>query len=435
MKYVSTNHRSTPVSFAAAIRGAVADDGGLLMPESLPSIPRALFNNISEMSLREIAFVVAETILGDDVPGHTLKAAVDYAFACDAPLRHLHDNIYALELFHGPSLTFKDYGARFMARLLPVMGDRHGGTVLVATTGNTGAAAANGFYKADGVNVCVLYPRGRLSRSQTSMITAFGGNVHPIEVAGSIEDCKVMMQKAIADPELAPMCLTTANSLNIGRLIPQIAFAMHAYARLVALEVPNASEAHYVIPTGNMSNVVSASMARRMGLPMGKIVAATNANNQVRPLLDGVVADTTGRPMPTPAPALDMTYPSCWPRLLSLYGGNLDALRADVVAPDPVADDVISATVNDLRARCGYTIDPHGAVAVDCARRAVPADVPAVVFATGHPAKQLDIMTHITGASMELPVQLTRFMAVKRHPVIIPPTLPALRKFLHSINS
>lgn len=438
MRFISTNSSASPVGLDDAVNRCVASDGGMFMPEYMPVIPQAFFKNISGMSLREIAYVVATSFLGEDVEPAVLKNIVDVSFSFDAPLVRICTDVYILELFNGPTLTVKDYGARFMARLMGHLDGRASRrrNILVATTGNTGAAAANGLYKLDGMIVSVLYPKGQLTRAQASQITALGENIHAVEVMGSVEDCKRLVQDAIAEPGLSGYNLTGANSINIARLIPQVTFALHAYARLKAMGVKNAEQAIYSIPAGNLSNVVAAAMARSIGLPMGPILAAVNANDQVAPCMAGnFTTDRSRRPVRTLAPSIDMSVPSGWPRLAHLYGGDLAAIARDVVATPPISDDMIRTTVCDLRSRSGYTIDPHGAVAYATVQQyAAPPGTPKVVFATGHPAKQLDIMTRITGHTVELPLQLTHFMTVRRHPSLLAPTLPALRKHLQSIQ-
>ena len=435
MRYVSTNSQTDPVGLREAVNRCVAADGGMFMPAELPILPKAYFNNIGEMTLREIAFVVANSFFGQGIYSATLKAITDDSFAFDAPLVRLTDNTFILELFHGPTLTFKDYGARFMARLMRAI-DSHGNcrrNVLVATTGNTGAAAANGLFKLDGISVSVLFPKGQLTRTQMAQLTALGENIHPIEIAGTVEDCKRLVQTAIADPTLSDYNLTGANSINIARLIPQITFSLYAYSRLKALEVHGAENAFMAMPAGNISNVVAAAMAKRIGCPMGKIIAATAVNNQLAPLMEGS-SKNSARPSRSFAPSIDMCYPSGWPRLSYLYKGDLEAMRRDIIAPQGCSDDTIADVITTLRSEYRYTIDPHGAVAFAAARSIDSAGAPKVIFATGHPAKQLDIMTRITGSSIEMPHQLTKFMSMRRNPAIIPPTLPALKKHLHSIN-
>lgn len=433
MKYVSTSGGTEPVAFAEAIRRSIAPDGGMYMPGDLPKLPRAFFNNMGEMSLREIAYVVAATFLGEDLDPSALKKIVDEAFAFDAPLVQIADDTYVLELYHGPTLTVKDYSARFMAGML-----RHFSVpgkpcnILVATTGNTGAAVANAFYKAEGVNVFVLYPKGRLSRMAISQVTALGENVHPVEVGGTIEDCKRMVDAAIADSSMESLGLTAANSINIARVLPLVSLAFHAAARLDNAGV-DASKAAFAIPSGNLSILAAAAMARRMGLQTGPLIGATNANGTLGRLLAGKAVDSVAQPVRTYAPAIDMAYPSGWPRLLNIYGGDTGAMRADIAAAPAVGDMEIAYAVNLMRQTSAYTLDPHAAVALCAARRAVP-DAAKLIFATGHPAKQLDIMTRITGGAIELPVQLTRFMSVRRHPAIVPPTLPAIKKVIMNYN-
>ncbi|MDE6134780.1 MAG: threonine synthase [Muribaculaceae bacterium] len=413
----------------------MAADGGLFMPENLPIIPKAFFNNISEMSLREIAYVVMSTFFGDDFPGAELKTIVDESFGTDIPLAKAGD-FHIMELFHGPTLTFKDYGARFMARLVRAV-DRRADyghrKVLVATTGNTGAATANGMHGLPGIDVYVLFPKGQISRARRSTFTSLGGNIHPVEVMGTIEDCKQLMQQALSDPDMGNLCLTGANSINIGRLLPQVVFAFHAYARLKAMGVPDADKAIHSIPCGNLSNLVAAAMAMRMGLPMGGILAATNSNDGLRRLLAaGTIAEPADSPVHTLAPGMDMAYPSGWPRLRKLLNDSGDQLAGRIHAAAPVDDKTIADTILEVNADHSYLLDPHSAVAYAAARREMIHAGPVLVYATGHPSAQLDTMTRITGAPLELPVQMTRFMKQNRHSVPIPPRYPALRKILLS---
>ncbi len=434
MLYTSTESDTTAVRCLEAVERCIPPGGGLYMPQQIPAIPVALFNNIAEMSLRDIAYGVASSFLGNEIPAGEIKQTVDYAFAADAPLVHLGGNSYALELFHGPTLTFKDYGARFVARLLAAA-DRQAGrqrrTVLVATTGNSGAATANGMLGQNGTDVLVLYPKGALSRTQKSQFSTLGRNVHPLEVDGTIEDCKRLVAEAIADKELEYAGATSANSLNIGRMIPQIVFSLHAYARMMAAGVLHASEAVYAIPSGNLSNLVATLMAVKMGLPAKAVVAATNTNDSLRRSLTG---DTTHRPVPTVAPSLDISLPAGLSRLTYMCGKDLSKAPCPVLVPPGIDDRTIASTVLRLKADNGYTIDTHGATALAAALATAPAEAPKLVFATGHPAKNLDIMTRITGSTIELPVQLTRFMASRRRFNTIPPTLAALRKYIGNIG-
>lgn len=428
MQFTSTSDSRVTVSLTDAVARPLASGGALYMPEAIPLIPRALFNNIEGMSLRDIAYVVATSFLGPEVSPSELKNIVDFAFGFEAPLRRLNHDTFVLELYHGPTLTFKDYGARFMARLLDVLEPDCKRTIMVATTGNTGAATANGFVGSKDAKVLVLFPKGRLSRPQMAQISALGGNIYPVEVTGSVEDCKRLMAMALADDELKTFNITAANSINVARLIPQIAFAMYAYARLRELEVPDAEHAIYGIPAGNLSNVVATGMAFVAGMPLGKIVGVTNENAAFGKVLNGEPCETT--PVHTLAPSIDMAYPSGWPRLQVMLEQN--PRLKDVIESVTVPDVVIADTINEVRRVYGYTLDPHSAAAYAGVNGMKGG--PKVVFATGHPAKQLNIMTKITGSAIELPVQLTRFMNIKRPPIRIAPTLPALRKLMHTLN-
>ncbi len=432
MKFISTNHNLTPVSLIEAVERCVAPDGGLFMPEFIPEIPKAFFNNIGEMNLRDIAFVVASSFIGEEINPSKLKLIVDEAFNFKAPLVKIAKNTYALELFHGPTLSFKDFGARFMARIMKYADGLKNSAkqrkVLVATTGNSGAAAANGLLNIDGVSVYVLYPKGVMTRLQQRQLTALGGNVYPLEILGSIDDCKTLVKNAIACQNNEHVNLTGANSINIARLIPQVTFAFHAYAQLKALEIADANEAAYSIPCGNLSNLIAAVIAKRAGLPTGPIVAACNNNNSLKNIIDGNVNNNT--PIKTLAPSMDMILPSGLPRLLHLYDGKITNITNDIIIPQGISDQQIAETVKKLRTSSNYTIDPHGAVAL-AASASIEDSRTKVVFATGHPAKQLDIMTGITGTPIELPVQLNRFMTNAVHPTIMPPTMPALKKHLN----
>lgn len=435
MRFVSTNFASGAVGLAEAVNRCVASDGGMFIPQVIPSLPRAFFNNIGEMTLAEIAFVVASSFFGQDIPSAELKKIVDESFAAEARMVKVGD-FYVLELFHGPTLTFKDYGARFMARVIRWFDRRNPGThrnVLVATMGNSGAAAAAGFAGMEGVDVYVLYPKGALTRLQRATIYGQGENIHPVEVLGSIDDCKHLIQSAIEDASLKHLNITGANSINIARLIPQIVFSFYAYSRLKALGVEKAEQALYSLPCGNCSNLVAAVMALRTGLPAGGLIAATNINNPLRGLLSGAEAPAASRPETSSALGMDTANPSGAPRLRALYRGALDSFSRDVRVADPVTDSEIAATIRELKELYGYIIDPHGAAAYASARSvSASADGPVVVFATGHPAKLQTTMEEITGSPMPMPDSLARTLTARHHYMLIPPKLPALKKLLNN---
>lgn len=428
MRYISTNATAPGVDVRKALSGCYAADGGLYMPERLPRLPRAFLNNIGEMSMAEIAFVVASSFFADDIDATVIKKIVDDSFCFEAPLVDIGSGEYMLELFHGPTMTFKDYGARFVARLAGALDSGRTASrrmVLVATTGNSGAATANGLYGLPGVEVMVLYPQGALSRMQMSQFATLGGNVHAVEVEGSIEDCKALMRGAMADRSLEYLRLSTMNSINIGRLIPQIVFSLHAYARLVAMGVRNAEEALYAIPSGNFSNLTATLMAVEMGLPCRAVAGACNANDALGRMKRHEAKPD--RPVATTAPSLDTIDPTGASRLAYLARGGFGCIQK-LVVPDGIDDREIASTLLRLKTGRSYAADPHTAVAY-AASQGVDAPLK-VVFATGHPAKSLDIVTRLTGRTVELPVQFNRFMDGRRVVRRIPPTAAALRRIL-----
>jgi len=397
------------------------------MPASWPTVPKAFFNNIDQLSLTDIAYVVANSLLGDDVNGAILKEIVCDSMNFRIPLVRIAPSLYVLELFHGPSLSFKDIGTRFLARLyrhLASQSSRRLINVLVATTGNSGGAIANAFRGLDGVNVFILYPKGRLSRMQEAQFATLGDNTHPIEVRGSIDDCNRLVDTALLDTELnASMHLTSANSLNLGRVLPQIIYFFEACARLQAAGAdPSATD--YAMPCGNLSNVAAATMARRMGAPMGIVTGACTP---------GVFADVICHGAALPPFDPTNSYPANMPRIAALYSGDTEAMRRDIHACVFTAEEQEQA-VREVESRCGYTAEPRSAAAIATLLRHAEPGHTSVALVNTHPAKVLDRMTSITGHSIELPLQLTRFMAAPIVKERIDPTLPALRKILIKNN-
>lgn len=431
MRYLSTNGSGTTADVSTALVGGSAPDGGLYLPEHIPVLPHAFFNNVGRMSMSEIAFVVATSFFGDDLDAADIKNITDKCFNIEAPVVSVGDSCF-LELFHGPTLTFKDYGASFasqMVALLDKRNRRHERTVLVATTGNSGAATANSLFGINGIRVVVLFPKGVLSRMQMAQFDTLGGNVCAVEVDGTIEDCKNMVREAMEDRRLEYLNLTAANSINIGRIIPQIVFPLYAYAQLRRSRTPQADKATYAVPCGNYSNLTASLMAVAMGMPTAGIIGCCNINDSLRRHLRG--EQPASSPIPTTAPSLDISMPSGISRLTYLLKHNAAAARAIVAAP-AVDDREIASTILRLRAEYCYTADPHSAVAYAASHKVASAG-PKIIFATGHPAKSLDIMTRVTDSPLDLPVQLNRFMGKRRTTRYIPSTTAALRRLLVSL--
>ena len=331
MKYYSTNRRTPEVSLREAVVASMAPDNGLYMPERIERLPDAFFDGIARLDLHRIACRVADAFFGEEIEPETLRRIVRDTFCFDIPAVRVDDGIWALELFHGPTMAFKDVGARFMARILSHFiggrGDEHPVTVLVATSGDTGGAVANGFLGVEGIDVVVLYPKGRVSDIQEKQFTTLGRNVTALEIEGTFDDCQRLVKSAFADTELKRrMRLTSANSINVARFLPQTFYFFHAYAQLRAQGVT--SPIVVSVPSGNFGNLTAGLFARRMGLPVDRFIAANNANDTFYEYLR--TGSYRPRPsVPTLANAMDVGDPNNFARILDLYGRSLDALRAD----------------------------------------------------------------------------------------------------------
>lgn len=438
MRYISTSRQSV-TDLRGAIMHCMAPDGSIYLPESLPVIPKAYFNNIQEMTLQEIAYVVVATLFGTDTTNlPMLKKIVDLTFSFSIPLQKLDASTEVLELFHGPTMAFKDVGARFLAEFVDAFhkSNSRRPVGLVATTGNTGAAIANAFGKHRDRHVVILFPRGGMSRQQLAQFTTVGENIHPIEVGGSIADCKRMIREAMHDQELADKLMPVwVNTNNFLRIVPQVAFSFYAYAQMKKRYGREADGMTIAVPCGCLSNLTAVVIAKKMGLPIGRIVGGCNANDDFVRVLEGQLAPDRlhVNSRPTLAYAMDSGAPTNLPRLIQLYGNSIETMRRDIEAIS-INDEEIAETVNGCVARNGYLPDPHTAVALGALMRSeASGEGRSVVFATAHPAKSLDIMTAITGRAIELPLQLTRFMAKGTKPRMMAPSFPALKKLLLSI--
>lgn len=423
------------MTLAEAILRGQPSEGGMYCPESLPKIPQAFFNNITGLSFSEIAYVVAKLLFGDNIEAAEIKQIVEKAFNFPVPIVKVTDRLYSLELFHGPTLAFKDFGARFMARILRSMlshrpelvrGDGRI-RVLVATTGNTASAVANGFAGISGVEAHILFPRGVAGRQLEAQFTTIGGNIHAYEVQGTIDDCQALVAQAFADEELNERTiLTSANSTNIIRLLPQMFYYFHAMARLRE-KYPH-TPVTVAIPSGNLGNLTAALCARGMGLTIDNIIAAENDNNFLTRFLTEGTERCPGRSKPTLAYAADKSKPTNMPRLRRLCG-DAGGMRRCFSAMSFNDADIIDG-VNDCLNRYKYVIDPHTALAYQALRHALPEGHIGLMLATAHPAKSLTAMSAITGRAMDLPLQLTRFMTGTDCRVRLAPTYDAFRKQL-----
>jgi threonine synthase len=435
MHYYSTNGQSATATLAEAVTRGLAPDKGLYMPEKINAIPAAFFNNIEDLSLQEIAYVVANTLFGDDVDSESLKQIVYDTLSFEIPLVKVTDNIYSLELFHGPTMAFKDVGSRFMARLLSYFNKKQGNksdvNVLVATSGDTGSAVANGFLGVDGIKVFVLYPSGKVSRVQESQFTTLGKNITALEVHGTFDDCQAMVKDAFMDSELnSAMVLTSANSINIARLMPQMFYYFYAYAQL-KLQNPNADEIVVSVPSGNFGNLTAGLIAKKMGLPIKRFIAANNANDVFyKYLCSGIYTPKSS--IETIANAMDVGNPSNFARILDLYKNSYDDIKHDISGVT-YSDAEIADMIKDSLQKYNYLPDPHGAVALRSLMNQLSGNEVGIFLETAHPAKFGDTISKITGAEVELPAQLRRFINGTKQSVKLSQTFPALKKYLLSL--
>ncbi len=410
MKYYSTNRKASDATLEEAVVKGLAADRGLYMPHNIRILPASFYEQIDQLSFQEIASQVADAFFGEDVPAETLKQIVYDTLSFDVPVVRVKENIYSLELFHGPTLAFKDVGGRFMARLLGYFIRKEGKrqvNVLVATSGDTGSAVANGFLGVEGIHVYVLYPKGKVSEMQEKQFTTLGRNITAVEVDGTFDDCQALVKSAFMDQELNErMQLTSANSINVARFLPQAFYYFYAYAQMKKLG--REKELVVCVPSGNFGNITAGLFAKRMGLPVKRFIAANNRNDIFYQYLK------TGQYAPKPsvqtiANAMDVGDPSNFARILDLYEGSHDAIASEI-SGETYTDDQIRETVQLTYDETGYLLDPHGA----CGYRALsenlqPGEV-GVFLETAHPAKFLHTVEDIIGTDINIPEKLKAFM-------------------------
>lgn len=410
MKYYSTNKQTPEVSLQEAVVKGLAPDKGLFMPETIKTLPQSFFDKIAELSFQEIAYTVAAAFFGEDIEADTLKKIVYETLNFDTPLIHVGGNIYSLELYHGPTLAFKDVGGRFMARLLAYFIQKQGQKdvkVLVATSGDTGSAVANGFLGVEGIHVYVLYPKGKVSPIQECQFTTLGQNITAIEVDGTFDDCQALVKTAFLDDELnKKLNLTSANSINVARFLPQSFYYFNAYAQLV--KQGKNKDIVFCVPSGNFGNITAGLIAKRMGLPIKRFIAANNKNDIFLQYLQTGVY--TPRPsVQTIANAMDVGDPSNFARVLDLYNCSHDAIKAEISGVS-YSDEQIRNTVKDTFKRTGYLLDPHGACGYQALKDKLEKEEIGVFLETAHPAKFLETVEAIIGQSIIIPEKLQAFM-------------------------
>ena len=425
--YYSTNGRAPLATLEKAVVKGLAEDRGLYMPERIGRLPDTFFDRIQEMDFHEVACAVAEAFFGEDVEKGELDAIVRDTLSFDCPAVKVEDGIYALELFHGPTLAFKDVGARFMARLLGHFRSGESLNVLVATSGDTGSAVANGFLGVDGINVFVLYPKGKVSPIQECQFTTLGQNITALEIDGVFDDCQALVKSAFMDAELnSAMKLTSANSINVARFLPQSFYYFWGYAQMKRAGL--ADRLVVCTPSGNFGNICAGLFAKRMGLPVERFIAANNANSVFYDYLrTGVYSPRPS--IQTIANAMDVGDPSNFARVIDLYGHDWEAVKADISGAT-YSDGQIAETIRDVYGRTGYLCDPHGACGYRALAKGLRPGETGLFCETAHPAKFKDTVEDIIGAPVAIPEKLQAFMRGRKENVSLPNDYQAFKAFL-----
>ena len=410
MKYYSTNHQAPDATLQEAVVKGLASDKGLYMPYVIKMLPQSFYDNIENLSFQEIAYQVADAFFGEDVPADTLKQIVYDTLSFDAPAVKVKENIWSLELFHGPTLAFKDVGGRFMARLLGYFIKKEGQkqvNVLVATSGDTGSAVANGFLGVEGIHVYVLYPKGKVSEIQEKQFTTLGQNITALEVDGTFDDCQALVKNAFMDADLnAHMKLTSANSINVARFLPQAFYYFYAYAQLK--KAGKADNLVVCVPSGNFGNITAGLFGKHMGLPVKRFIAANNKNDIFYQYLQ--TGEYNPRPsVATIANAMDVGDPSNFARVLALYENSHEAICAEISGAT-YTDEQIRETVKAAYQETGYLLDPHGACGYRALEEGLQEGETGVFLETAHPAKFLETVEGIIDDKVEIPAKLQAFM-------------------------
>lgn len=430
MKYYSTNKSVPEVSLKEAVIKGLADDKGLFMPERIETFPASFFENIHKMPFQEISFEVARKFFGEDVSEDDLKTIVYDTLNFDCPVVHVNDNIYTLELFHGPTLAFKDVGGRFMARLLAyfLKGNEEQVNVLVATSGDTGSAVANGFLGVPDIHVYVLYPKGLVSEIQEKQFTTLGQNITAIEIDGTFDDCQRLVKTAFLDSELKTgLTLTSANSINVARFLPQAFYYFNAYARL--REKGITEDLVVSVPSGNFGNLTAGLFAKKMGLPVKRFIAANNENDIVYKYLQNGKYEPRSS-VATIANAMDVGDPSNFARILDLYGNSHESIKAELTGYR-YSDAEIREVVKEVYHKYAYLPDPHGATGYKALEEDLLDGEVGVFLETAHPAKFTETMEKIIGVGkVPMPERLAEFMKGEKLSIPLSNDFDDFRAFL-----
>ncbi len=431
MKYYSTNNKTNHVTFREAVMKGLADDGGLFMPEKIPVLEALLFQNIKNFSFSDIGFEIASKFIQDEISKNELYDIIIDAIDFPAPLVKFNDSLGVLELFHGPTFAFKDFGARFMAKVMShfIKDSPERMNILVATSGDTGSAVANGFYGAEGINVFLLYPKNKVSEIQEKQLTTLDKNIFALEIDGTFDDCQQMVKATFVDVELkSKMNLSSANSINIARLLPQVFYYFEAYKQLLAFD----REIYISVPSGNLGNLTGGLIAKKMGLPVTKFIAATNTNNVFTEYIDN------GKFVPrssvkTYSNAMDVGNPGNLARITQLFNNDISLIR-EVIFSSSYSDQETISSIKEVYKKFGYTIDPHGAVGYlalkDFIKYSAKDLYYGIVIETAHPAKFKNVVEAATGNQIEMPVALSECLSKKKNAVELSNEFTSFREYL-----
>ncbi|MEO8399228.1 MAG: threonine synthase [Ignavibacteriaceae bacterium] len=431
MKFYSTNKRSKPVSFKEALLKGIADDDGLFMPEFIPQVPKTFLEKINNYTFNELSFFISKEFLKDDINDEDLKQIINEAFNFDAPLIQLDQNINILELFHGPTLAFKDFGARFMANLIKYFWQKRDKdlTILAATSGDTGSAVANAFFNIDDIKVILLYPSKKVSKIQEQQLTTLGGNVTALEVDGNFDDCQRLVKSAFADKEIKnEILLSSANSINISRLIPQSFYYFYAFAQL-----KNKSKQIIIsVPSGNFGNLTGGLIAKKMGLPVSKFIAAVNAND----VFTKYIKEGIFEPKPTVktiSNAMDVGNPSNFARITDLFNNNILQIK-DIIFSESFSDSKTKKEMEKIFNKYNYIIDPHGTVGFLALQSFIAQnkikEYNGIILETAHPAKFINTVEDAIKNKIEIPERLKSCLDKKKKSILISNKFEDLKNFL-----
>jgi len=428
MKFYSTNNATKFVTFKEAVLKGLADDGGLFMPEFIPKLDSSFINNLERFSFQEIAFNIAQKFIEDEIEEHELKSIIERSINFPAPLVKLSDGLNILELFHGPTLAFKDFGARFMAETISHF-TKEKLNILVATSGDTGSAVAGGFYGKDNINVFLLYPSGKVSEIQEKQLTTWGGNITALEIKGTFDDCQQLVKAAFVDKELiSQKKFSSANSISIARLLPQIFYYFEAYKQLKSKN----RETIVCVPSGNLGNLTAGLFAKMMGVPINKFIAATNSNDIFTKYIN------TGNFEPrasvqTLSNAMDVGNPSNFARIINSYKNLYEEIKSDIYSATFTDEETIKA-IKEVYNKYNYVIDPHGAVGYLAVKKFLEEqniqNANSIVLETAHPAKFLNTVEEAIKIKVEIPAQLKECLHKEKHSFVLSNNYNEFREFL-----